>query len=272
MPLGNSFNVSINKIQFFKHKIILVLSNKNKISLNKNVYSSFYLYVGKSLSNEEIKKIHYLNKIDDSYSYCLKLLANKSYSEYKLREKLYKRKLNKNDVDFLINKLQSNGLINDELLINDYFNYYLSKRYSFNKIIEKLKNIGLFHLEECHNYFDKNIEKKNLEYSFYKIDQSLKCDTYKKKEEKMYRKLIQLGFNPNDVIYFLKSHKLSFSKQEEKENLRRDLNKLFIKFKNSGSDNLNEINRKIIRKLISKGYNLNDIKSLIGEENEYESC
>ena len=109
----------ITKIKILKSKVNISLDNGKKLSIDKDVFTNFYLYEGKELSNDEYKKVVDLNNSNKLLQYALKLRSKSLYSEYKMREKLYKKEANKKSVDKVIKILKGYDLIDDKAYASD---------------------------------------------------------------------------------------------------------------------------------------------------------
>ena len=134
----------IKKVKFLKNKVKVTLDNGDVIELDKNTYPNFYLYEGKELSKKELTKIKNASNSAYLLEYALKLRQKALYSEHKMREKLYEKGGNKEQVDEVIKTLKKNDLIDDRAFIEDHIEYYNSLNYGKNKIITKLLEKGIF--------------------------------------------------------------------------------------------------------------------------------
>ena len=150
----------IKKIKILKNKVKLQFEDGKILEMDKNVYSNFYLYVGKDLSNKEIKAIETFNDTSTFMNYALKLRQKSLYSEFKMREKLYEKGASKEQVDFVIKKLKENDLIDDKAFIEEYIEYYNSLNYGKNKIVSKLKEKGIFEDKLSKINFPISVERK----------------------------------------------------------------------------------------------------------------
>ncbi|MBO4668097.1 MAG: regulatory protein RecX, partial [Bacilli bacterium] len=142
--------MKITKIKILKNKVSITLDHKEKLSVDKDVYTNFYLYEGKELDKKEYKSLIETDKSNKLLQYALKIRSKALYSEYQMREKLYKKEASKKDVDYVIKILKSYDLINDTMYALDLVEYYHSQYYGKNKIKQKLSDKGIF---------DKEIDK-----------------------------------------------------------------------------------------------------------------
>lgn len=264
VPYENSSN-TIKKISILKNKVIIYFPTK-KISINKDVFTSFYLYEGKQLEEKEIKSILYEDKLFSLYKKEAKSLSKKPISEFNVRRKLYEKELNKKDVDYIINKLKENHFIDDDILINEKIDYYLnvshfSKKNVVNKLIEQgfFKEKILSSLDE----FDENIETLNLKYQFDKLLKKYPSDSYFKKRNKIYNKLLILGFKDSSISQII-NNCLFIDEEKERAILKTEIFK--FKTRNKLKYDKDELNNVIIKKMASKGFKISDIKKILGEE------
>ena len=100
----------IKKIKILKNKVVITF-NDEKLELDKEVYPNFYLYEGKDISKKEYEKIKELNNVSVFLKYAMKIRSKAIYSEYQIREKLYKKEAKKSEVDQVIKIMKGYDLI-----------------------------------------------------------------------------------------------------------------------------------------------------------------
>ena len=264
MPYENSSN-TIKKISILKNKVIIYFPNK-KISINKDVFTSFYLYEGKQLEDKEIKSLLYEDKMFSLYKNEVKSLSKKPMSEFNVRKKLYEKQLNKKDVDYIINKLKENHFIDDDTLIKERVDYYLNvSRFSQKFILNKLIEQGFFKDKILSNFegLDENVETLNLKYQFDKLLKKYPSDSYLKKRNKIYNKLLILGFKDSSISQIINNY-LLIDEKKERANLKMEIFK--FKTRNRLKYDKDELNDVIVKKMASKGFKISDIIKLLGEE------
>lgn len=268
MQLEKTGNV-IKKIKINKNNVVVVFSNDNKIKISKDLYSSLYLYEGKSLTKKEIDKIYKDNSIDEYYLYALKLIAKKQYFKNKIKEKI---KVKFNDIslsslNYVIDKLFKNHLLDDEKLKEDYLEYYSSLNYGENRIKDKLINLGYdFHLTN-EIVFDKEEEIVKGKNQLIKLEKKYEKYNNKQKKNKIISSLLTLGFSLDNINLIIKDLSNN-SKEEELELLRKDLLKYYSSLIRRNNDNIKD---KLINKLLYKGYKYKDIICVMEEINDENS-
>lgn len=252
--------MTISKIKILKGKVKITLDNKEIIEIDKNVYPNFYLYIGKELSRKEYNKIIESNGAATLLEQALKLRKNNSYTEYKMREKLYDKGGNKEQVDYVIKTLKNNKLIDDKAFIEDHIEYYNSLNYGKNKIISKLLEKGIF-MEKIEKInFPESLEKKKAHNNLAKLEKKYSKYNELQKKQHIYQALLSLGFDSDIAKNEVDKIKEPNSK-EENDKLERDFDKIYSKYKSRY--NKKEIKSKLINYLASKGYKINDVITLI---------
>ena len=248
-------NKKITKIKKCKKKVVVYLG-KEKLDLSFDTFSNFYLYEGKEFTSKEINEIKLHNESQALNKYAYNLFKKGRYSEWKIREKLYLKSADKKQVDIVINNLKKAGLIDDTSFMNDLYDYYSSKNYGKNKIIQALLDKGIFkeEIDKLSFPYDKEISKAK------KLLPSLenKYSKYNNAQIKshVYNALLSKGFDPSvakEVSSLIKNK----NNKDELSILKKDYqlakNRLVRKYKGK------ELNDKIISSLLLKGYKYQDI-------------
>ena len=252
----------ITKIVITKEKVS-VYFNKERLSLSYDTFTSHYLYEGKLLSDKEINELKKDNDVSEGYEYAKKLLLKATYTEWKMREKLYAKEYDKPIVDAVIDKLKKAKLINDKAFIKDYIRYGNDKLMGQNKIIQNLKSLGVFdeNLKDVSFSEAKELSKaKKLLPKFERRYQSL--STVQKRQHIM-NAYINEGYQLDIAMKLMNQIKIT-SERKEKENLHKAYKqvKLVANRKKLKGEERREF---IINKLMAKGYKYKDINDL-GEE------
>ena len=250
----------IKKIKILKSKVTITFDNKEKLELDKNVYPNFYLYEGKDVSKKEMKAISESNKSAALLEYAYKMRETSSYSEFKMREKLYKKGGDKSTVDIVIKKLKNNGLIDDKQFTLDHIEYYNSLNYGKNKISQKLKEKGIFEETISKINFPRTTEKSKASNLLPKLEKKYEKYNNLQKRQHIYNSYLSLGFEM-DIAKEMCDKIKNTSPNEENKKLESDFNKAYSRFK--GKYSKKEIKSKLINVLASKGYKIGDIINMI---------
>ena len=215
---------------------------------------------------EKSRKTKPIDEVDKLFNLAVKRLIVRDYSPAKLKEYLLKKNKNKTLVDQVIKKLGKYQLLNEDELIERIIEYCDSKHYGYNRIILMLKDRQIS-LNKINNVkLDHQRETKEA------IEQAKRLvKRYKKKNtvnlrQSVYSSLIRYGFS--EVLASLESSKVSNSPSNELNMLKLDYSKLISRYslKLKGK----ELENKLIKSLLSKGYRINEIKKVIKEVDTYE--
>ena len=252
--------MKITKIKILKSKVNISFDNGSKLSIDKEVFTNFYLYEGKDIDNKEYKAILELNNSSKLLQYALKLRSKALYSEFKMREKLYSKDASKKSVDKVIKILKGYDLIDDKAYASDLVEYYNSLNYGENKIKTKLSDKGIFKEQIDKLKFPISIEKKKANNIFPKLEK--KYDKYNaaQKKQHIYNAYLNEGFS-RDIASELTSKIKEANQKDELDKLKLDYQKaktrLVRKYKGK------ELRQKILNSLLTKGYKLNDILKVL---------
>lgn len=245
----------IKKMKSGKYK--LELENGDKIITYDDVILENNLLFSKSIDYNLYKKISEETSYYDIYNKILKLISSKMRSRYEIEEYLKKNEVSIDDSKRIIDKLLSNGLINDLNYVKAFISdrIYLSND-GPNKIKEDLMKhkIDINIIEEEIKKYDDEIfidkikkiidkKSKNSNKSFYMLKQ------------KIYYDLLNLGYDSTSIYNLLNNMESNDSFTLEKE-----FEKVYKK--NSKLNNY-ELKNKIRNKLYSKGYSIDDINRII---------
>ena len=252
--------MKITKIKILKNKVSITFDSKSKLSIDRNVYTNFYLYEGKEIDKKEYKSLIDLNNSNALLEYALKVRAKSLYSEYQMREKLYKKEASKKEVDKVIKILKGYDLLNDEAYARDLLEYYNSLNYGKNKIIHKISEKGIFDKEINKLSFPVSIERKKANNNLSKLEKKYDKYNYSSKKSHIYNAYIQLGFD-SDISNEMINKISKPDSKSEKEKLQNDYKKVKTRLERKYQGK--ELKQKIIQSLMQKGYCLNDIINLV---------
>lgn len=93
----------------------------------------------------------------EAYSYIVKLLSAREYSEHKLREKLREKKFPANEIDNAIDEIKAKGYLREEVYTESRVRSFMNKAYSVSYIRQKMAQEHLtITEEEIQEIFDNN--------------------------------------------------------------------------------------------------------------------
>lgn len=250
----------ITKIKILKNKVNISFDNSNKLSIDKEVFTNFYLYKGKELSKEEYKSLLELNDTNKLLQYALKLRSKSIYSEYKLREKLYSKEASKRSVDKVIKILKGYDLIDDKAYASDLVEYYNSLNYGENKIKTKLSEKGIFKEIVDKMKFPISIEKKKANNLLPKLEKKYDKYNASSKKSHIYNAYLLEGYS-KDIASEMTSKIKSPNQKDELDKLKSDYLKTKTRLERKYKGK--ELKQKILSSLLNKGYKMNDILKVL---------
>ena len=258
MPSGNTGN-KITSIRYCKNKVVITVNKLIRLELPHEVFTSFYIYKGKLLSDKEFSEINEKMINYALLSYARKLSFKKMYTERKMREKLYLKDANKKNVDAVIKELKKSNLIDDESYMNEYVEFANNKNVGKNKIVAKLKEKGVFSEKTNKLSFKEADEIRKARNRLPTLEK--KYDKYNNvsKKDHIIKALISEGFDTDVAIEVAGEMKLNSSKSEL-EKLNRDYDTLYKRYsrKHVGE----ELRKKLFDGLMAKGYKAKDIVNI----------
>lgn len=244
----------ITNIEFAKKDITLYF-DKEKVVISKLAYDSTNLFIGKTMTLDELENLKDLSNYSKHLIYAYNLLAKRRYSELKIREKLIVKGASDSDANKVINKLKENGLIDDMSLIKDIIRSGNEKNLGKYKIITSLKNNGLSN-GDLINMFDERNEIEKAIHQLHKLESKYSNESYLKRTNHIFHQLQMLGFEVN-VINEAMTEAKEKNENDEFLNLENDFKKAILRLEINSNDKL--LKQKLIKALLGKGYEYNDI-------------
>lgn len=258
-PLKNTGRV-VTKIKKCKSHVNVYVGDR-KFELSNDIFTSFYLYKGKEISDKEYQEL--LDKIDNEkyLSYALRLLSEHLYSEFKIREKLYSKDANKKQVDEIVKYLKKQGFIDDDLFIEEYIVYADKNNFGKNKIRDNLLKKGIFQESIDKVKFKAKDELIKATRLLTKLKK--KYDKYNAKSQKdhIIQALVRDGFDIDIALEACKDIKLTDEKKEQSL-LKKDYE--LAKTRYSRKYKGKELKEKIFAALMRKGYKGKDVMKVMG--------
>ena len=262
MQSGNT-GKTITKIRISEKKVAIYFKNE-KIDISKEAYVNAYLFVGKTLSIKDINQLKKMTNIDKGLKYALSLLKKSVYSEYKIREKLYNKELDKKDVDDIIKILKNNDLINDDAFMEDALIEMSEKNYGKHKIIAKLKERGIFEDRIKKIKFTDSKELTKAKAALVNLERKYQNFNFENKKRHIYESLIRSGFDSHIALSVIKLVKENPIKVE-RQHLKSDYQKLSLKAKQKYPKDSYRRKEYVFSKLMQLGYSYQDISKIMEE-------
>ncbi len=228
--------------------------------ITENTIIKYNLLTKDLLSSEEYKRIIKDNEYELLYLKAISYISYQMRSISEVKKHLKKDTQNESLINKIVTELKVNKYLNDKYYVTEYVNQKIEydlvgPRFIKDKLIKKGIHFDLI---------NEQLEKYNENIEYDKIYQIIHKDIkYKQKKpyQKIYlslkQKLITKGFSLNVVESALLSNKEDIKAMiDEDELLQKEIKKIGSKY------NLNsyEEKNKLIKKLMLKGYNYENIK------------
>ena len=236
----------------------LILENNTSLTLNEEVIIKNNLIVNKDLNDEIIKKLLYENNIEELYSKCIKFISIRLRSKTEIINYLSNKKIDKNIINIIVEKLEKAGYINDDIFakcyINDKINLTLEGPYKIKKELEE-NHIDNLYIENALNHFTQNLIDEKIEKIINKKIKSNTKDTEYIFKQKLSLYLSNLGYSKEDINNHLETIKIDNSKLEKE--MEKIYNKLKLKYEGYN------LKTKLKQKLYLKGFTSEEINDFI---------
>ena len=269
MPSVNAGKYKIKSIKVYKDHVTLSFLKREKLQISKEAYLSSYLYEGKSISNKEIEKLEEVTASSKLLNYALSLVNKRRYSERKMYDKLKAKEEDKKAIWAVINKLKSNGLLDDEAYMLDLINWDDQRKFGKNKIIKHLKDQGIPDQIIAKAKFSSSNELKKAKALLPKLDKKYSRYAYEAKKKHIYSAFISQGYDIDIARQVIGDTKKDQPKKE-KEKLVNDYQKIKRRYSNKYEGY--ELKKRIYAALANKGYRGSEIKTVLEDydnENDF---
>ncbi len=267
-PTGNSLYIS--SLRVCKSKVIIYLSNKEKLEVSHDTVAQFYLYKDKALTYDILNKIKSYDASLKYFNVALNIISKSLISENALIDKLIKKGCPKDIAINIKNRLKQHDLINDLGFIYDYLEYGKEKLYGEYKIKSMLLNKGI-KKEDINKIKFSNKDEIDKIKQFIKLTlpKYEKVD-YDTKKEKIYNALKSRGFSNDNILSVIDKYVIKNENNDSllKEKLIKDYEHFMLINKNKYDDE-KELFNKLVNYLKRKRYKYNDIITLWREKHDY---
>jgi regulatory protein len=245
-----------------KKKVWIYFVDGEKLGLAPSVYADFYLYVGKSLSEQDYRHVKNQNELGALREYAYGLLALRSYSKKQMIDRMYKKKASRAMIDAIIEDLLKNKLIDDEQYVEDFLEYAKNKHYGKNKIMQELFRDGIDEeLIEKVAFDDEDELEKAKALLPYMEKKFAKC-SFRERQKRIYDAYMLRGFS-GDTIERMSNLIEPKDNTQEQLALKRDYEKALRLYNNRFTGY--KLKTHIVSNLAQKGYNYSDIEAIMEE-------
>lgn len=255
---------TITKINISKKKVSLFFKHE-KLDISLEAYTSMNLFIGRTLTSKEINELKRMSNLDKGLKYALSLLKKSVYSEWKIREKLYLKEIEKKDVDEIIKFLKQHDLINDDAYILDFLYEAEEKGYGKHKIIQKLNEKGIFQEKINKIKFSDSKELKKAKALLPSLEKKYMNYNFQNKKRHIHDAYIRLGYESHIIEQIMSLIKPT-SIDKELSLLEKDYSKYKKKAKDKYDDNEYKQKEYLISKLLNLGYKYKDIIRIMEDD------
>lgn len=247
-------------------------SGKYKVKVDDTLINTYddvlinnKLIYKKEIDNDMLTKINKDNIYYDAYNKTLSYILKHQRALSEVIEYLDKFEISDNEKNKIIDKLKSNGLINDIQYVRSYISDSINlSKDGPNKIKKYLldKNIDEMLIDEELSKIDEDILiDKVLKIIKKKFDSNTKYSKYQLKQ-KISLELINLGYDKDLIDSLINNFDFN-----ENDLLEKEYNKIYNKL--SKKYNGYELSNKIKQKLYAKGFDINLISDLIQKKDSF---
>ena len=254
-----------NVIKEIKKKaslVIVILSNGDKLKLSHSSYTDFRLYEGKELSEEELSNLLSYEKEGEFYDYALRLLGKDNYTVSAISNKLFGKGADTKQVSSIIERLEKEDLLDDERYAKVFVEDVAELRsIGKNKALAELRHKGIDESILSQLAFPEEKEYERACAAACLLDKKYSRAANGAKKDKAIRNLIAKGFT-YDIASKAVEEKLTMNdKDEEKDRLARDFELAYVRYSRKYEGK--KVYEAVIKSLLRKGYDYDDISSLI---------
>ena len=252
----------VEGIEILKDVVNIKLNNDSNIEYYKIhavAFANYYINIGKTIDNEYLSVLLNESKYYFIKDEVIKKLKTKDYTCGEIIMFL-ENKLDEYFIDRLIKDLENNNYINDYNYLKRVFDVANTKLKGKNYIIKYLENKYID--ERLLNSFLLNFKELELANKLVNIEINKLRNKYSKQViiSKISYKLNYNGFSEFTIQDIMEE--LQYLKSNDREDIIiKECKKYINKYKNKLENN--ELKRKVIETLITKGYNYKSVKSIV---------
>lgn len=257
---NNVVNLELDSSSNSKVNLIMSLDDYYEDGLRKNM----------KISNIKLLDYQQKEKITKCYEFCLRKLVLKDYSVKQMYDLIVKNfDLGINDINSIIERLESKQLLNDNKYALCKVSYYKSRFFSKEKIKRSLmkESINPEIIEKSLELYDSDFEKEAAYKLAVKTQGRIKNKTVNQKINLIKQKLFNEGFSfevIDDTVKRLDFCNDEFFKTDLIKKVASKAKKRYEKnFKGS------ELRNKLFRYLFNQGFDVSDIYVVL-DEMEYK--
>ncbi len=244
---------TIDKIIKNKQGFEITIANQTYL-VDSSLYPIFLPYIHKEIEIDDFKIIQIFSDTFFVLKPLYSLMNQHKLSVQDIKSYLLKKEIEPDTIEIILHFLLKETFLDDKLFVNNYFQIYQKDKgiVAFKNFLNQhgisssLKEEFLKRYQENENYIQNYIQRQ--------VNQnhhSLQILKYKIKQN-----LLQKGFSQSIIEKYLQNLEI-----DETPQLLKDYQKIQKNEKNP---------YKIISKLVHKGYNVDDIKKIMKDGEDYE--
>ena len=249
----------INKFKKVGTNKYRIYFDSSSLLLYEDVILKYNLLYKKEIDSDLLIEIDEENKKASIYDTALKYIGIRMRSIKEMKEYLIRKKFDSKDIDNTINKLITNGLLNDKIFSKAFVNDKINlTNNGIDKIRNDLEKLGVedSYIEEALNNVDKNTLLDKLNKIIEKeVRLNFKLPTIKMKN-KIINRCINLGYKLEDINNILNNYDLISN-----SNIKSDYDKLYNKYCNKYDEY--KLKSVLKSKLYQKGYSIEEINRIV---------
>ncbi|MDF2700333.1 MAG: recX [Haloplasmataceae bacterium] len=264
--------MKIEKIIKLKNGIyeILIIDDKNgekKFKLTEDVLIKHNLYSNKVITAHDLALFNELVNYSKIYSSTLNFISFKMRSEKEVIEYLTEKHSSEKQITEMIEKLKKLNYINDQIYSDAYVIYQFDSNKKGVKVIQDellKKGIELPFINKSLDYIKPEMVINNINQLINYYLKVSKNKTIRKLKENLLRNLIVKGYEYEDIVTCINN--FSFEEYHDDESIiLKEVNKVYSKYQKKYQSH--ELRNKVIKALLTKGYEYEDIINNINEIN-----
>ena len=265
---------SIFPVKNMKNEVVFSYDeNESAVSLEltDKIIEEFGIEKGKTFDRDQFDALKDLEQVSRAYNKALKYLTVKDYTYHQMSKKLMdKGDYDDTQLDATLDLLCEKNLINDELYSINYLKRCSRLGIGINKAIYNLRNYGVD--SEVIDHCLDELDDEEYQAATHLIDSYFKknsTNSFKNIQKRIKEKLYIKGFTIDTIEKAMSDYDFIYDDEKEKQTLEKEIDKIYKRY--SMKLNSKELKNKLIDTLLRKGYNYDDIKSvLISKENDNE--
>ena len=245
--------MKINKFKKVGKNKYKIYFDNSEIILFEDIILKYDLLIKKDMDVDLLDEVILDNKYYEAYDLALGYIEVKMRNIKEIIKYLSKKEFNDNEINYALDKLDSQNLLNNKsyivAFINDKVNLSLDGPLKIRKSLVEL-DFNENEIDDYLNTFDDDIWKEKIIKIINKKKSLMKSKSYFMFINKMKNDLYNMGYSSDMIDEYLSSI------EYESNSLDKELSKLKRKYSDKN---------KIINSLLRKGYTYEEIKSKLDE-------